>query len=140
MKLLMKLILSALAVIILAKLLPGVSLDNTITTPLIVAAVLAILNVLVKPILIILTLPITILTLGLFLLIVNALIILLADKLIDGFGVSSIWTAILFSLLLSFLQSILYSVLKDDKNRRNFSKLKTLFNLKIIVLLQPNFI
>ena len=115
MKLLMKLVLSAIAVIILAKLLPGVSLDDTFTTPLIVALVLAILNVFIKPILIILTLPITILTLGLFLLIVNALIILLADKLIDGFGVSSIWTAVLFSLLLSFLQSILYSVLKEDK-------------------------
>lgn len=111
----MKLVLSAIAVIILAKLLPGVTIDDTFTTPLIVALVLAILNVLVKPILIILTLPITILTLGLFLLVVNAIIILLADKLIDGFGVSSIWTAILFSLLLSFLQSILYSVLKDDK-------------------------
>ena len=115
MKLLMKLVLSAIAVIILAKLLPGVTLDDTFTTPFIVALVLAILNVLVKPILIILTLPITILTLGLFLLVVNALIILLADKLIDGFQVSSIWTAILFSLLLSFLQSILYSVLKEDK-------------------------
>ena len=115
MKLLMKLVLSAIAVIILAKLLPGVSLDDTFTTPLIVALVLAILNVFIKPILIILTLPITILTLGLFLLIVNALIILLADKLIDGFGVSSIWTAVLFSLLLSFLQSVLYSVLKEDK-------------------------
>ncbi|TJY32499.1 phage holin family protein [Pontimicrobium aquaticum] len=115
MKLLMKLVLSAIAVIILAKLLPGVTLDDTFTTPLIVAFILAILNVLVKPILIILTLPITILTLGLFLLVVNALIILLADKLIDGFQVSSIWTAILFSLLLSFLQSILYSVLKEDK-------------------------
>jgi putative membrane protein len=111
----MKLVLSAIAVIILAKLLPGVTLDDTFTTPLIVALVLAILNVFVKPILIILTLPITIVTLGLFLLVVNALIILLADKLIDGFGVSSIWTAILFSLLLSFLQSILYSVLKEDK-------------------------
>ena len=106
MKLLMKLLLSALAVIILAKLLPGVHLDNY-TTAIIVAAVIAILNVLVKPILIIFTLPITILTLGLFLLVVNALIILFADKLIDGFAVSSIWTAILFSLLLSCLQSLL---------------------------------
>jgi len=114
MKLIMKLVLSALAVIILAKLLPGVSLDNY-TTAIIVAAVIAILNVLVKPLLILFTLPITILTLGLFLLIINAIIILLADSLIDGFGVSSIWTAILFSLLLSFLQSILYSLLKEDK-------------------------
>ena len=114
MKFLMKLILSAVAVIILAKLLPGVHLDNY-TTAIIVAAVLAILNVLVKPVLIIFTLPITILTLGLFLLVVNAMIILLTDKLIDGFAVSSIWTAILFSLLLSCLQSLLYSILKEDK-------------------------
>jgi putative membrane protein len=114
MKLISKLLLTALVVIILAKLLPGVSLNNY-TTAIIVAAVIAILNVFVKPLLIIFTLPITILTLGLFLLIINAIIILLADRLIDGFGVSSIWTAILFSLLLSFLQSILHSLLKDDK-------------------------
>ena len=114
MKLIMKLILSALAVILIAKLLPGVSLDNY-TTAIIVAAVIAILNVLVKPILIIFTLPITIVTLGLFLLIINAIIILLADKLIDGFGVSSIWTAVLFSFLLSILQSMLHSLIKEDK-------------------------
>jgi putative membrane protein len=110
----MKLILSALAVIIIAKFLPGVSLDNY-TTAVVVAAVIAILNVLVKPILIIFTLPITIVTLGLFLLIINAIIILLADKLIEGFGVSSIWTAVLFSILLSILQSMLHSLLKEDK-------------------------
>ncbi|CAH8282281.1 conserved hypothetical protein [Mariniflexile fucanivorans] len=69
----------------------------------------------VKPILVILTLPITVVTLGLFLLIINALIILLADKLIEGFSVSSIWTAILFSILLSILQSFLHSLLKEDK-------------------------
>jgi len=114
MKLITKLLLTAFAVIILAKILPGVSLDGY-TTAIIVAAVIAILNVFVKPLLIIFTLPITILTLGLFLLIINAIIILLADSLIDGFGVSSIWTAILFSLLLSFLQSILHSLLKEDK-------------------------
>ena len=114
MKLIMKLILSALAVIIIAKFLPGVSLDNY-TTAVVVAAVIAILNVLVKPILIIFTLPITIVTLGLFLLIINAIIILLADKLIEGFGVSSIWTAVLFSILLSILQSMLHSLLKEDK-------------------------
>ena len=62
-----------------------------------------------------LTLPITIVTLGLFLLIVNALIILLADKLIDGFSVDGIWIAIIFSILLSILQSILHSTLKEDK-------------------------
>ena len=115
MKFLLKLILSAIAIIVLAKILPGVELQPPYTNALIVAVVLAILNVLVKPLLIVLTLPITIVTLGLFLLIINAAMILLADKLLDGFQVNGIWNALLFSILLSFLQSILYSFLKEDK-------------------------
>jgi len=114
MKLILKLLLSALAVFILAHVLPGVHVDGY-TTAIIVSVVLSLLNLFVKPILVIFTLPITVLTLGLFLLIINALIILLASNLIDGFSVSSIWTAILFSILLSFLESILYSLLKEDK-------------------------
>jgi putative membrane protein len=114
MKLILKLLLSALAVFILAHVLPGVHVDGY-TTAIIVSVVLSLLNLFIKPILVIFTLPITVLTLGLFLLIINALIILLAGNLIDGFSVSSIWTAILFSILLSFLESILYSLLKEDK-------------------------
>lgn len=114
MKLILRLLLNALAVVILSYILPGVGVDS-VTTAIIVALVLSILNVLVKPILVILTLPITILTLGLFLLIINALIILIAAHFISGFEVSSIWWAIIFSLLLSFLQSILHSMLKEDK-------------------------
>jgi putative membrane protein len=114
MKLIIKLLLNAVAVVILAKVLNGVSVDSY-TTAIIVAIVLSILNLFVKPILVILTLPITIVTLGLFLLVVNALLILLADKLIDGFSVDGVWVAILFSILLSILQSILHSVLKEEK-------------------------
>ncbi|MEE9363039.1 MAG: phage holin family protein [Cellulophaga sp.] len=114
MKLILRILLSAIAVIILSKILPGIGVDNY-TTAIIVAVVLSLLNFIVKPILVILTLPVTILTLGLFLLIINAIIILLADNLISGFSVDSIWWAILFSLLLSFLQSILFSLLKEDK-------------------------
>lgn len=110
----LRLLLNAVAVFILAHVLNGVSLDSYVTA-IIVALVLAILNLLIKPILVILTLPATILTLGLFLFVINGLIILLADKFIDGFAVSSIWTAILFSILLSILQSILQSLLKTDK-------------------------
>ncbi len=113
MKLILRILLSAVAVVILAKILPGIGVDSY-TTAIIVAIVLSLLNFIVKPILVILTLPITILTLGLFLLIINAIIILLADNLISGFEVANIWWALLFSLLLSFLQSILYSLLKDD--------------------------
>ena len=114
MNLLIRLLLNALAVFILANILSGVTVDGYVGA-IIVALVLSILNILVKPILVILTLPATIFTLGLFLLVINALIILLADKLIDGFGVSSFWTALLFSVLLSVLQSLLQSLLKEDK-------------------------
>jgi putative membrane protein len=114
MNVILKLLLNALAVFILAYLLNGVEVNGYLGA-IIVAVVLAILNLFVKPILIIFTLPVTILTLGLFLLVINALIILLADKLVDGFSVSSFWTAILFSILLSILQSILYSIFKEQK-------------------------
>ncbi|MBC6999703.1 phage holin family protein [Cytophaga sp. FL35] len=113
MKLILRILLSALAVVILSKILPNVSVDSYLTA-VIVAVVLSLLNLIVKPILVIFTLPVTILTLGLFLLIINAIIILLADNLIDGFSVDGIWWALLFSLLLSFLQSILFSLLKED--------------------------
>ena len=115
MKLILRILLSALSVIILANVLPNVSVDSFMTA-VIVAVVLSLLNFLVKPILVILTLPVTIVTFGLFLLIINAIIILLADKLIEGFAVSNIWWALIFSLLLSFLQSIFFSLLNDDKS------------------------
>jgi len=114
MKLIIRILLSALAVVVLAKVLPNVSVDSYMTA-ILVAIVLSLLNFIVKPILVILTLPVTILTLGLFLLIVNAIIILLADYLIAGFNVDGIWWALLFSLLLSLLQSLLFSLLKEDK-------------------------
>ena len=115
MNLILRLLINAFAVFVLAHFLRGVSVDGYVGA-IIVAVVLSVLNLLVKPVLVILTLPITILTLGLFLLVINALIILLADKLIDGFAVNGIWTAILFSILLSILQSILQSVFKEEKN------------------------
>ncbi|WP_127021754.1 phage holin family protein [Flagellimonas beolgyonensis] len=114
MKLIMRLLLNAIAVVILSYILPGVGVDSMLTA-IIVAVVLSILNFLVKPLLVILTLPITVLTLGLFLLVINAIIILIAADLIDGFQVASFWWAIIFSLLLAFLQAILHSVLKEDQ-------------------------
>jgi putative membrane protein len=113
MKFVLRLLLSALAVVLLAKILPGVDVASY-WIAILVALVLSLLNALVKPLLIIFTLPVTILTLGLFLLIINAVIILLADWLVGGFSVNGIWWALLFSLLLSLLQSILFSLLKED--------------------------
>ncbi|MFV9484079.1 phage holin family protein [Christiangramia sp. OXR-203] len=113
MKLLLRLLLTAVAVVILAKILPGVSVDSY-WTAIIVAVVLSLLNFIVKPILVLLTLPVTILTLGLFLLIINAIIIFMADGFIDGFDVNGWFMAIIFSLLLSLFQSVLFSILKSD--------------------------
>ena len=114
MKLILKILLTAIAVVIIANFLPGVQISN-FTNAIIVAVVLGLLRVTVKPLLILFTLPATILTLGLFLLVINAIIIMLADYFVDGFAVSGFWVALLFSLLLSLFQSILYSLLKDKK-------------------------
>jgi putative membrane protein len=96
-------------VVFLAKFLPGVTVAGYLTA-IIVALVLALLNLIVKPILIIFTLPVTILTLGLFLIVINAIIILLADAFVGGFEVSGFWIALLFSILLSIFQSLLFSL------------------------------
>jgi putative membrane protein len=109
MNFIIKLLLSALAVMLVAYLLPGVTVES-FWTALIVAALLALLNVTLKPILIVLTIPVTILTLGLFLLVINALIILLADALISGFMVSNFWWALAFSLILSIVTSLFESI------------------------------
>ena len=108
MNFIVKLILSAIAVLITAWLLPGVSVEgNSFFTALMIAAALAFLNAILKPILVFLTIPITILTLGLFYLVINAAIILLATKLVSGFHVNGFITALLFSLVLSVTASIL---------------------------------
>ncbi len=107
MRLILKLLLTGVAVFVLAEILPGIQVAGY-GSALIVAIVLALLRLIVKPILIILTLPITIITFGIFLLFINAIIILIASYLIDSFHVSSIWWALLFSLLLSFFQTVLF--------------------------------
>ena len=113
MKFILRLLLSALAVVLLSNILPGVHVA-TFGIAVIVALVLSLLNFLVKPLLIILTLPVTIISFGLFLLVINALIILMASGLVSGFTVDGFWWALLFSLLLSLVQSILFAFLKED--------------------------
>jgi putative membrane protein len=113
MNFLVRLLITAIVAFALAHFLPGIHIDS-LWTALIVALVLAILNAIVKPILILLTLPLTILTLGLFLFVINAVIILLAGSFIDGFVVDGFWWALLFSLLLSIITSLLTSRKKDS--------------------------
>ncbi len=92
----------------------GVRVDE-FTTALTVAIVLGLLNFFVKPILVLFTLPVTFFTLGLFLLVINAIMILLCDEFVDGFEVSSFWTAMLFSIILSLSQSLVYQITGDTK-------------------------
>ena len=114
---LIKTLIIAAAVVLASYVLPGVAVDR-FTTALLVALVLSVLNFFIKPVLIILTLPITILTLGLFLFIINALIIVLAGKLVSGFRVDSIGWALLFSLLLSFFTYILEVIIEPDYKKK----------------------
>ena len=115
MNILLRIVISAVVAFGLSYVLSGVHI-NSFVTAFILAIVLGLLNIFVKPILIILTLPITIFTFGLFLFVINALIILLAAKFISGFRVDGFWWALLFSLLLSVLTSFFYktSVKKND--------------------------
>lgn len=114
MKTFLKILLTALAVIILANILSGVTVTSYVTA-IVVAIVISLLNMFVRPLLVFFTLPATIVTLGLFLFVINAVIILLADKLVDGFAVSGFFTAFLFSILLSIFRSFLFSLLKEEK-------------------------
>jgi len=113
---LVKIIISALAVMISAYLLPGIGVDK-FTTALIVAAVLALLNAVVKPILIVLTIPITIFTLGFFLLVINALMILLTAHWVKGFTVTDFWLALIFSIILSIITSIFEGINSSHESR-----------------------
>ncbi len=108
-------LLSGVAVLLTAYLLPGVHVEHY-GYALLVAAVLSVANVIVKPILVVFTIPITILTLGLFLLVINAVIILLVDYLTPGFNVDGFWWALAFSLILSILNSLFSDLTKSKAN------------------------
>lgn len=100
---------SALAILVAAYILPGVQVSS-FTTALVVAVVLGIINAFLKPILLILTLPINILTLGLFTFVINALIIILTSDLVPGFKVQGFWWALIFSIVLSIINSFLHQL------------------------------
>jgi putative membrane protein len=114
MKFIMQIIFTSIVAFGLSYILSGVDIDS-FWAAIVLAIVLAILNAIVKPILIFFTFPLTIVTLGLFLFVINALIILLADSLVDGFHVDGFWWALLFSLLLSIVTTVLF---KEDKKEK----------------------
>jgi len=106
MNIIVSLIINTLAVLVGSYLLKGVKVAD-VTTAVVVAIVLGLVNSVIKPILVVLTFPITLLTLGLFLLVINALMILLTAKLVPGFRVESIWWAMGFSIVISIVGAFL---------------------------------
>jgi putative membrane protein len=112
-----KTVATAVAVVVAAYILGGVHVDNTLTA-LIVAVVLGLLNSFVKPIFIILTIPITIFTLGLFLLVINVIIVKLAASLVAGFAVDGWIPALLFSLVVSIVSSLIEKLI-GSRDRRD---------------------
>lgn len=118
MRLILRLLVIAAVAFILAQFLPGVHVDGY-GTALWFAVILGILNVFLKPLLIILTLPLTLFTLGLFLFVINTIIVLLASDWVDGFEIDSFGWGLLFSLLLSLITSLLFK--EEDRQRREES-------------------
>ena len=100
---------SAAAIVITAYLLPGVKVAGVFAA-LVTALVLGLINAVLKPLLILLTLPLNILTLGLFTLVINALLIMLAAAIVPGFFVQGFWWALLFGLVLAIVNAVLGAI------------------------------
>lgn len=115
MNFILKVLITGLIAYLLQNILQGVRIVDMKTAALF-ALVLAVLNAIVKPVLVILTIPVTMLTLGLFLLVINACMVLLAANLFKGVYVDGFWWALIFSILLSLGSSILYSLVGGKKD------------------------
>lgn len=100
------LIINSIVVFFGAYLLDGVKIKN-FWTAIGVAILLGLINMFIKPLILLLTLPLTILTLGLFVLVINAWILLIIDKMIDGLTIKSFWWAVIYSIIISVLNSFL---------------------------------
>jgi putative membrane protein len=111
--LLLKWLLMTLSVGIAAYLIPGITVSGFFSA-LLVALFLGIVNTLIRPFLILITLPITILTLGLFTFVINAVLVLLASRVVHGFEVKGFWTAMLFSIVLSVIQYLLNKIFNTN--------------------------
>lgn len=104
---LVNLLINTISIFAVSYILTGIQIDSFMTA-LIVAVVMAVLNVTLKPLLILITIPLTIITFGLFLLVVNVLVLYAADALIGGFHIAGFWWALAFSILVSLVNSILF--------------------------------
>jgi putative membrane protein len=118
MNFIVRILISTLAVLTTGYLLPDkMAHVDGFTTAVIIALVLAFLNSVVKPVFILLTIPVTLLSMGLFLLVINAVIILLADYFVEGFRVGGFWSALIFSIVLTIINSIFNGLKKRDEQR-----------------------
>lgn len=115
MDLLRRFIINCIAVASGTLLLPGIHIRNSIGSLIGVTLILSILNTFLKPLLILVTLPVTVVTFGLFLLVINALVVLIAGNLLNGFTVDSFWWALLFSLIISFINNLFRDIEEKDK-------------------------
>ena len=106
MKTIIHFIVSTLAILITAYLLPGVHVSG-IFSAFVLAIVLGAINAILRPILILLTLPLTIVTLGLFVLVINAMLVILASYIVPGFAVAGFWSAFLFGIVLAIVNWVL---------------------------------
>jgi len=106
MKTLIHFLVSAVAILITAYVLPGVHVDG-ILTAFILAVILGVINTFIRPVLVMLTLPLSIVTLGLFVLVINALLVMLASYIVPGFAVAGFWYAFLFGIVLAAVSYVL---------------------------------
>jgi putative membrane protein len=113
MSILIRWLLSALALMLVAYVIPGIELSNFYIA-LITAVIIGLLNVFIRPILVLITLPINIITLGLFTFVLNALLFWFAASFIDGFSVSGFWAAFFGALVFSVISSILSNLAKKS--------------------------
>ena len=116
MKLLLIWFLNALALLTVAYVLPGITVDG-FTAALIAALILGLINTLLRPLLILLTLPVTVVTLGLFILVINVLLFWFAGSVLKGFEVSGFWVGVLGALLYSIFSSVLAMIFFEQKSK-----------------------
>jgi len=119
MRILIHWIVSALAILVTAYLLPGVAIDG-FTAALIVAIVLGLINAVLRPLLMFLTLPINILTLGLFVFVINGLLVMLAASIVPGFAVDGLLSGILFAIIVAIVHAVL-GMFEGDKKEPSAS-------------------
>ena len=115
MNLIVRLLLNAVAILLTSYLLSGVHIGGY-WDAFILALVLSLLNAFLKPVLVILTIPISIITLGLFLIVINAGVLLLAAYFVAGTSIDGFWWAVLFGFIVSIINSILYSLAGEKKS------------------------